>query len=269
MASQSESRRAVRRLPSAAPCPDRAAGHRVDHVQRPRIELPAAEPLGQPRRLHRARLRGPLPVGVGRTARRVDPRIKDYARANASIGINGTVLNNVNASPQFLTRPYLEKVAALARVLRPYGIRVYLSANSAAPGPRRSANGRPARPGRCAMVARQGRRDLPPHPRLRRVPRQGQQRGAAGAAGLRADARRRRQRAGRRAWRRTAASSCGVPSSTRRRRPRPREAGIPRVRAPRRPFPRQRHRAGEERPARLPAHASRSARCSARCRGRR
>jgi alpha-glucuronidase len=64
---------------------------------------------------------------------RVDPRIEDYARANVSIGINGAVLNNVNASPQSLTTPYLEKTAALARTLRPYGIRVYLSANFAAP----------------------------------------------------------------------------------------------------------------------------------------
>lgn len=64
---------------------------------------------------------------------RVDPRIRDYARANASIGINGAVLNNVNANAQSLTAPYLEKTAALAGVLRAYGIRVYLSANFNAP----------------------------------------------------------------------------------------------------------------------------------------
>jgi alpha-glucuronidase len=64
---------------------------------------------------------------------RVDPRLADYARANASIGINGTVLNNVNASPKMLETGYLEKAAALARAFRPYGIRVYLSANFAAP----------------------------------------------------------------------------------------------------------------------------------------
>ena len=64
---------------------------------------------------------------------RLDDRIVDYARANASIGVNGTVLNNVNANSIFLTRPYLEKIAAIAGVLRPYGIRVYLSANPAAP----------------------------------------------------------------------------------------------------------------------------------------
>jgi alpha-glucuronidase len=63
----------------------------------------------------------------------VDARYTDYARANASLGINGTVLNNVNAQPEILTGPYLEKVAALAGVLRPYGIRVYLSARFSAP----------------------------------------------------------------------------------------------------------------------------------------
>jgi alpha-glucuronidase len=64
---------------------------------------------------------------------RIDPRVVDYARANASIGINGTVINNVNANPKSLTAPYLKKAAALARTFRPYGIRVYLSANFAAP----------------------------------------------------------------------------------------------------------------------------------------
>jgi len=63
----------------------------------------------------------------------LDPRYTDYARANASIGINGTVLNNVNADPLILTHAYLEKVAALAGVLRPWGIRVYLSARFSAP----------------------------------------------------------------------------------------------------------------------------------------
>ncbi|MEZ0470738.1 alpha-glucuronidase family glycosyl hydrolase [Luteimonas salinilitoris] len=61
------------------------------------------------------------------------PRYADYARANASIGINGTVLNNVNADALVLTPMYLEKAAALADVFRPYGIRVYLSARFSAP----------------------------------------------------------------------------------------------------------------------------------------
>ena len=64
---------------------------------------------------------------------RVDPRLKDYARANASLGINGTVLNNVNANAQILTPEYLTKVKAIADTFRPYGIRVYLSARFSAP----------------------------------------------------------------------------------------------------------------------------------------
>lgn len=63
----------------------------------------------------------------------IDPRLTDYARANASIGINGTVLNNVNAAAEILTPKYLAKVAAIAGVFRPYGIRVYLSARFSAP----------------------------------------------------------------------------------------------------------------------------------------
>ncbi|MEK7343584.1 MAG: alpha-glucuronidase family glycosyl hydrolase [Pseudomonadota bacterium] len=61
------------------------------------------------------------------------PRYTDYARANASIGINGTVLNNVNAKADSLTASYIAKAAALADMLRPYGIRVYLSVRWTAP----------------------------------------------------------------------------------------------------------------------------------------
>jgi alpha-glucuronidase len=60
-------------------------------------------------------------------------RLVDYARANASIGINGSVLNNVNANSEFLTAKYLNKFAAIADVFRPYGIRVYLSPRFSAP----------------------------------------------------------------------------------------------------------------------------------------
>ena len=63
----------------------------------------------------------------------LSPRYEAYARANASVGINGTVLNNVNASPQVLATGSLEKVKALADVFRPYGIKVYLSVNFASP----------------------------------------------------------------------------------------------------------------------------------------
>ncbi|HXG92029.1 MAG TPA: alpha-glucuronidase family glycosyl hydrolase [Blastocatellia bacterium] len=64
---------------------------------------------------------------------KVDPRLRDYARANASVGINGAVLNNVNASAESLSAKYLRKAAAIADVFRPYGIRVYLSARFSAP----------------------------------------------------------------------------------------------------------------------------------------
>ncbi len=63
----------------------------------------------------------------------LDPRYTDYARACASVGINGTVLTNVNANATSLTPAYLEKAAALANVLRPYGVRVYLTARFSAP----------------------------------------------------------------------------------------------------------------------------------------
>lgn len=60
-------------------------------------------------------------------------RLITYARSNASIGINGAVLNNVNASPQMMTSEYLHKVKVIADIFRPYGIRVYLSINFASP----------------------------------------------------------------------------------------------------------------------------------------
>lgn len=63
----------------------------------------------------------------------VSARYREYARANASVGINGTVLNNVNASPEILSTDYLQKVRKLADVFRPYGIKVYLSVNFASP----------------------------------------------------------------------------------------------------------------------------------------
>jgi alpha-glucuronidase len=62
-----------------------------------------------------------------------DPRYTDYARANASIGINGTVLTNVNANADVLRPEWLQKVKALADVFRPYGIKVYLTARFSAP----------------------------------------------------------------------------------------------------------------------------------------
>lgn len=63
----------------------------------------------------------------------IDQRYIDYARANASIGINGAVINNVNANALILTPQYLEKIDALAKVFRPYGLKVYLTARFSAP----------------------------------------------------------------------------------------------------------------------------------------
>jgi alpha-glucuronidase len=63
----------------------------------------------------------------------LDPRYMDYARANASLGINGAILNNVNTAARLLEPAELKKVAALADVFRPYGIRVYLTAKFSAP----------------------------------------------------------------------------------------------------------------------------------------
>ena len=60
-------------------------------------------------------------------------RIREYARANASVGINGSVLNNVNASPKVLTTQYIDTVCTIANILRPYGIKVYLSVNFGSP----------------------------------------------------------------------------------------------------------------------------------------
>ncbi|MFC3158403.1 hypothetical protein ACFOEQ_07620 [Chryseobacterium arachidis] len=64
---------------------------------------------------------------------KISPRYEEYARANASIGINATVLNNVNASPNMLREDYLKKVKVLADIFRPYGIKVYLSVNFSSP----------------------------------------------------------------------------------------------------------------------------------------
>lgn len=63
----------------------------------------------------------------------ISPRYKEYARANASVGINATVLNNVNASPEILTQEYISKVKAIAAQLRPFNIQVFLSINFSTP----------------------------------------------------------------------------------------------------------------------------------------
>ena len=69
----------------------------------------------------------------GSISKSLHQRLITYARANASLGINGSVLNNVNASPKMMTAEYINKVKVIANILRPYGIRVYLSINFASP----------------------------------------------------------------------------------------------------------------------------------------
>jgi len=106
---------------------------RLDVSEKPRVQLRMID--------HWDNLDGTIERGyAGRSLwnwselpQKIDPRLSDYARANASIGINGVLLNNVNANAQILTAEYLGKVAALADLFRPYGIRVYLSARFSAP----------------------------------------------------------------------------------------------------------------------------------------
>ena len=111
----------------------RAPIDRLDIVSSPRIERRVLD--------HWDNLNGTVERGYAGDSlwkweslpQHLSPRYTDYARACASIGINGAVLNNVNATPFILTPLYLHKVAALASVLRPYGIRVYLSVPFSAP----------------------------------------------------------------------------------------------------------------------------------------
>ena len=93
----------------------------------------------------------------------VDPRYIDYARANASLGINATSLTNVNANAITLTPMYLEKAAALANVFRPYNIRVFLTARFSAPMGRRGSSSTPACPRatRCPRSLRDPSRQFP------------------------------------------------------------------------------------------------------------
>ena len=106
---------------------------RLDVIERPRVQLRMLN--------HWDNLNGTIERGYAGNSLwqwadlpgKISPRYADYARANASIGINGAVINNVNADARILSAEYLPKVAALAEVWRPYGVRMYLSANFSAP----------------------------------------------------------------------------------------------------------------------------------------
>lgn len=105
----------------------------IDETQNPRVQL---RMLNHWDNLNRTVERGYAGLSIWQWDElpdRIDPRYADYARANASIGINAVAVNNVNASPQILTDEFLEKVAVLADVFRPYGIRVFISVNFASP----------------------------------------------------------------------------------------------------------------------------------------
>ena len=135
----------------------------------------------------------------------LDPRYADYARACASLGINGTVPTNVNASPIGLTAPYLRKYAALADVFRPYGLRVYLTARFSAPieaGGLKTAD--PLDPAVRAWWKAKADGIYAAHSRFRRLSHQSQLRRTTRPPGLLTYARRRREHAGGRrgtAWR--------------------------------------------------------------------
>ena len=126
-------RRALRRLRAAATAADAAADRRSTTPMAPRIRQRVLDHWDN---LDRTVERGYAGFSLWdwhKLPDYRDPRYTDYARANASIGINGTVLTNVNADATSLTPAYLAKAAALADVFRPYGIRVYLSARFSAP----------------------------------------------------------------------------------------------------------------------------------------
>ncbi len=128
------------------------------------------------------------------------PRYADYARADASIGINGAVINNVNADARILSPEYLHKVAALAgrvAALRRADLCVRQLRLADAAG--RVEDGRSPGQRRGGLVEGQGRRNLRSHSRLRRFSGQGGLRGPIWPQGLRSHSRRGRQRAGRRA----------------------------------------------------------------------
>ncbi len=125
---------------------------------------------------------------------KLSPRYTDYARANASIGINGTVINSVNANVLILTPEYLAKVKALADLWRPYGLRVYLSANFAAPlrmGGLKTAD--PLDAGVVAWWKAKAEEIYKLVPDFGGFPRQGELRRAARSEGLRPQPRRRCQ----------------------------------------------------------------------------
>ena len=105
----------------------------LDITQRPRVRLRLLDHWDNPDGSIERGYAGRSLWNWKELPKKVDGRLRDYARANASIGLNGDVLNNVNAQAKALTPEYLKKTAAIAEVWRPYGIRIYLTARFSAP----------------------------------------------------------------------------------------------------------------------------------------
>ena len=250
-------RRALRRLPLPAAAADGPADRSPDVTERPKVQLRMLN--------HWDNMDGSIERGyAGRSLWQwnelpgtLSPRYVDYARANASIGINCTVINSVNANVLILTPDYLAKVAALAGLWRPYGLRVYLSANFAAPmrlGGLKTAD--PLDPGVAAWWKAKVGGNLQADSRLRRLSRQGQLGRAAGPERLRPQSRRGRQLPGRRRRAARRQRDLARVHLRRGRRSRSRQARVHRVHEARRPVPAERARAGEKRRHRL--HAART-----------
>ena len=201
----------------------------------------------------------------------LDPRYTDYARACASIGINGTVLTNVNANATSLTPAYLEKAAALAGVFRPYGVRVYLTARFSAPielGGLKTAD--PLDPAVRAWWKDKVDEIYALHPGFRRIPGEGQFRRAARTRRITSA----RTPTAPTCWPEALAPHGGIVMwrafvYSNEDADRSCQAGVRRIRAARRQVRRQRAGAGEERRRSISSRANPSIRCSARCRRRR
>ena len=191
--------RSVRGLPLSAPDADAAVDRRAGRG-RAAADLPAAaRPLGQPRRHHRARLRRPSLWKWAELPGRVDPRVADYARANASIGINGTVINSVNAAPSRSTHDIWRRRRPWPEHSAPTGC---ASTSRRTSPPPKLLGGLPTADPLDPAVAQWWRDKADEIYRL--IPDFGgflvkaNSEGQPGPAGLRPHPRRRRQRAGRR-----------------------------------------------------------------------
>ncbi len=231
--------------------------------------LSPARPLGQPEPHHRARLRRLLALGLAEAARLHGPALSRL-RARERLDRHQRQRDHERQRQRHQPHRRVAREGGGARLRLPALRHPRLPDGplQRADRDRRPQDRRPARPRGGRVVDAQGRRDLPLHPGLRRLPGEGQLRGPAGAAGLQAQPRRRRQRARRRARpARRHRDVAGLRLLERGAR-RPRQAGLQRVQAARRLVPQERDGAGEERRRSTSSRASPSTRSSARCRRR-